>query len=222
MYLSKLEIDTSRRPGRLWLSNPHRVHQRLLMAFRDAPAGRVLYRIERLTRPPHILVQASCPAEWDAAFADHPVLASPPRQKEVRLEFSEGQRLRFLLRANPTKRLPSGRPGEKVDGKRVALYREEAQRAWLIRKGTRGGFRPLAFDVRPLGDSMSHKGPMKEGAALTHVAVEFEGILEVTDPQLFQSSLSDGIGPGKAYGFGLLSLASPVGWDSREDTGLTG
>jgi CRISPR system Cascade subunit CasE len=35
----------------------------------------------------------------------------------------------------------------------------------------------------------------------------FEGLIEVTDVDLFRQALVQGIGSGKAYGFGLLSIA---------------
>jgi len=42
---------------------------------------------------------------------------------------------------------------------------------------------------------------------MTFGAATFEGILEVTDAEKFRQSLKQGIGTGKAYGFGLLSVA---------------
>lgn len=45
---------------------------------------------------------------------------------------------------------------------------------------------------------------------LTFGAVIFEGLLEITDADKFKQALANGIGSGKAYGFGLLSVA-PAG-----------
>ncbi|MCW5968617.1 MAG: type I-E CRISPR-associated protein Cas6/Cse3/CasE [Blastocatellales bacterium] len=42
---------------------------------------------------------------------------------------------------------------------------------------------------------------------LTFGTVQFEGVLEVTDAEKFKQTLASGIGSGKAYGFGLLSIA---------------
>ena len=38
-------------------------------------------------------------------------------------------------------------------------------------------------------------------------SVRYDGILEITDPDKFRNTLLCGIGPGKAFGFGLLSVA---------------
>lgn len=45
---------------------------------------------------------------------------------------------------------------------------------------------------------------------ITFASVLFEGLLRVTNPDAFRSALEMGIGSGKAYGFGLLSIA-PAG-----------
>ena len=37
----------------------------------------------------------------------------------------------------------------------------------------------------------------------------FEGVLEVTDPDALRRALTHGIGRGKAYGCGLMTLARP-------------
>ena len=40
-----------------------------------------------------------------------------------------------------------------------------------------------------------------------HSAVEFQGVLVVTDPAKFHETFTRGIGPAKAFGFGLLVIA---------------
>jgi CRISPR system Cascade subunit CasE len=50
----------------------------------------------------------------------------------------------------------------------------------------------------------------RNGRSADHVTVAatlFEGVLKVTDVTKFATTLKDGIGRGKAYGCGLLSLA---------------
>ena len=39
------------------------------------------------------------------------------------------------------------------------------------------------------------------------LAVTYEGVLTVTDTELFCKALTEGIGRGKAYGMGLLTVA---------------
>ncbi|MEW6230411.1 MAG: type I-E CRISPR-associated protein Cas6/Cse3/CasE, partial [Bacillota bacterium] len=42
-------------------------------------------------------------------------------------------------------------------------------------------------------------------------SVRYDGVLRVKDPTLFKKALFGGIGPGKAFGFGLLSVAPYCG-----------
>ena len=46
----------------------------------------------------------------------------------------------------------------------------------------------------------------KDRMTLSHAGVRFDGVLEVTDPVSFAATLDSGIGSGKAFGFGLLSV----------------
>lgn len=197
MFLSCLDLDPSptRRLTRLWLANPYRIHQRLCLAFREP--GRVLFRMEE--RPNlRLLVQSPTEPDWGAAFADHPVLSSPPRCKPFDPAEAVGRRLRFRLRANPT---------VKREGCRHALVDEEDQHAWLIRKGEQGGFVPSTVAVRGGMMQVSSKGRHRGGDRQLHFAVEFEGLLRVVAADPFADAVRHGIGSGKAYGFGLLSLA---------------
>lgn len=49
----------------------------------------------------------------------------------------------------------------------------------------------------------AHRG----GAPVTLTRVTYNGILQVTDPAALRRALTGGIGPAKAYGCGLLTLA---------------
>lgn len=207
MFLSLLEIDSRAQMARTWLSNPYRVHQRLAMAFPGAPSGRVLFRIEDEWLPPRIIVQSQAEADWEAAFGQFAVLASHPQQKCLDVEVSAGEILRFRLLANPTKRLSAGCPGARVDGRRVGLLKEDEQRGWLERKAAGAGFAPLAVEVRPRSTIVSHKNPAKDRSRQSHLAVQFDGRLRVTDPDRLREALQSGIGTAKGYGFGMLSLA---------------
>jgi CRISPR system Cascade subunit CasE len=131
-----------------------------------------------------------------------------------------GMRLIFRLRANPTKRISDRTLGRAnaLLGKRVALLDEEEQFTWLARKGQDHGFRPVAPAARPelpnvrasaQGQDRGRR-PARGTAStmpLRFGAVLFSGQLEVTDRDAFLSALEHGIGSGKAFGFGLLSIA---------------
>ncbi len=140
------------------------------------------------------------------------------------LRIREGQTLSFRLRANPTKRI--ARRNDPMRGKRVELRSQDEQIDWLIRKGhgsgslSAGGFELLGddyagqqkelhnFRVRAYeeGKQVGRKTDGTTRLKTTHYAVLFEGLLRVIDSEDLLRSISRGIGPAKAYGFGLLSV----------------
>lgn len=89
---------------------------------------------------------------------------------------------------------------------------EDKLREWLIRKGHLNGFVVARVEIGPdpvtgdmqLGRKMDDaKNPLP----LAHKAIVYQGLLKVTDREQFVHALTNGIGSGKAYGFGLVSLA---------------
>lgn len=195
MYLARLRLNDSR-VALGWAANPYRVHQRLMMAYEGEP--RLLFRIEQAEGGAQILVQSHQPPRWDAAFAAFHVLRCPPEHKAFDPQLVAGRCYRFQLRANPT---------VKRDGKRLGLHKEEEQRAWLERKLADAGAALLGCQVLPQGLERAEKNPAKDANAHTHLAVLYEGVLQVRDPALLRAALEQGIGAAKGYGFGLLSLA---------------
>ena len=141
-------------------------------------------------------------------------------------KIQNGQILSFRLRVNPTKRI--AKHDDPMKGKRVELTRDDEQIDWLIRKGQErekgksGGFEILMKNIRDAKDverqvprvtvyrEGKQKGRKREagsGHVTTHLAVLFDGLLRVMDTDAFLETLACGIGPAKAFGFGLLSIA---------------
>ena len=138
--------------------------------------------------------------------------------------------LTFRLQANPTKRIGKNyqHPDEtkreeftrkfrdEKNRRRVSLNKDEDRIKWLERKGEEIGFRLADVSVAPIPNVASVQQGMLKGwhpdsdKPMTFGSVVFEGVLQVTDVEKFQGALKTGIGTGKAYGFGLLSVA-PAG-----------
>src|SRR5438552_1538063 len=129
IYLSRLELNTDQEEARRWIRDRYYIHQRLLDAWEDGQAGRVLYRLETDRQPPRVIVQSTGPADWERCLRGKPALLSAPAQKGLELALHPGQRLRFLLRANPTVRRgplrERGDGGDSEERTRVGLLREE-------------------------------------------------------------------------------------------------
>jgi CRISPR system Cascade subunit CasE len=214
MYLSRLILNPRNRRVQKEVADPYQMHRSLMSAFPDDLAEgdeRVLFRLETHSRTSALtlLVQSWTLPDWSwlaepgARGYLLPVGEPNPAVKSFDLDLAPGQVLAFRLRANPTVK----RKFESGDHKRVGLYGEEKQIEWLKRKGQQGGFRLLSArtsyqDVirgRIRRNGRTHK--------LQMLSVQFDGLLQVTDPDRLRESVQQGIGSGKALGFGLLSLA---------------
>lgn len=227
MFLSRLLLDPRDRTCRRDLADLQALHRRVMAAFpggasRDGRAAHgVLWRVEPAGRLGRLmlLVQSATPPDWSRLPDGY--LATPEEVKQIDEALAAirvGSRLQFRLVANPTRKIDtkSGLDGVRRNGRRVPLRGDEALLAWLVRKAQDAGF-SVADDptsaarrvvVRPLGDLIGWRGAGRMSAArLTFRGAAFDGILEVTDADRLREAIVAGIGPGKAYGYGLLSLA---------------
>lgn len=225
MFLSRLVLNVRESKVRRELSSPYEMHRTILSAGFDGipkdQIGRVLFRVDedRTSRMPSVaLVQTERQPDWLALPRGY--LYDPPEWKMFDPQFRAGQRLRFRLRANPTKRVASQNEtlGPKLAGKRVGLFLETDQVRWFLDKASDGGFTVpgdwegeesgpkspnFRMDVIPEGRVWNGKG----GFGGWFLAVRYEGVLVVSDPAAFRAAVVAGIGPAKGFGFGLLSVA---------------
>ncbi|MGA9750924.1 MAG: type I-E CRISPR-associated protein Cas6/Cse3/CasE [Acidobacteriota bacterium] len=168
-----------------------------------------LYRLD--PRPgcaPVIVVQSAAKPDWDYAFQNATfLLAAPPQLRSFDTTFVTDERLRFRLLANPTRKIDtkSGPDRKRRHGKRVPVAPERLLE-WLSRKGEAAGF---VLDEGSTSVQAGFIGWRKPGdsAGQKIRSVRFDGILTVSDSGLLGEALLHGLGPGKAFGFGLLSVA---------------
>lgn len=208
MYLSRLILDPRSRQVRSEVGNPYEMHRTIMSAFPETLSEdeRVLFRLDTDRRSGRLtlLVQSLGVPDWSWLAEPgeggylQPMGDSNPGIKSFQLRLAPGQRLVFRLRANPT---------VKRNGKRLGLLREEDQRNWLDRKAAHGGFKVLTADVRTEGLTKGAIRRPNKKHRLSMLAVRFDGVLQVADPERFQETIRQGIGSGKGLGFGLLSLA---------------
>jgi CRISPR system Cascade subunit CasE len=202
MFLSRVEIpwDLAR--------NPYDVHRRLWRLFpgeeketrRSADETRqgFLFRVEsyQTGRPLRILLQSR---QAPHSLPELQVLGT----REFHPQPASGQRLEFLLTANPVKTITDAqreaKPGKTAEKCRVPLIHEDEQRDWLKRKLLEAGD-VEAVSVLAHPPMFFRKG--RQGGKLA--TVTFEGVLRVFEPTALVSRLQNGIGPAKAFGCGLL------------------
>jgi CRISPR system Cascade subunit CasE len=203
MYLSKIHIPWQQ------AQNPYQLHQalwRLFPGFEDADRE-FLFRVEQQQKGIGAQVLLQSAMQPQSSEQSPAILA----QREYVLNVQNGQRLRFRLRANPIKTIKDGSKGSvEKKGKtftktvRVPLLHEEQQQAWLERKLQ--AFAQLeTLIVQP--EPVLYFRKVKEGRSGKIQTVMFDGVLMVTDAEVFNNQITKGIGPAKAFGCGLLSLA---------------
>ena len=124
--------------------------------------------------------------------------------REIVPNFLEHTHYRFALRANPTvKRVVRNESGErKKNGQRTAIYGPEQLNEWLQNKARQHGFAILNVEIgAPVTQRFRRKN--RQGK---HVCVDFRGTLQVKNRNHFKDVFQTGIGPAKAFGFGMLVL----------------
>lgn len=225
MYLSQLILNIEHVQARKDLASPYQLHKTLARAFPDRDSDHhrkrhgVLFRIDDPTRVSvPVLVQSSTEPDWSRLPTGYVLRTDGPKHFDP--TFAEGQALRFRLVANPVRRV-------RLDGKkhprRMPLVHPRAKEGietgyldWLERQANRHGF---TVDIGSVVDApfrLGRKRKMKHDPAeietipkakVGHFGVRFDGLLRVDNAQALGDAVRQGIGPAKAFGFGLLSLA---------------
>ncbi len=213
MYLSRLQLNSHSRL--IWqdvVDRPYKLHQLVMKAFPDGvtrAGANVLHRLEIDVGNAILLVQSEIKPNWDYIHHDLLPPASPfdllpnPAIREINdLELEEGRILQFRLTANPTiKKVRRDKNGKRLNSNRVPLKREEKQLVWLQNKGKLHGFIIHYAQISHMQKQSSKKHN------LTLFTVQFDGHLQIIDACKFSHAMKTGIGPAKAFGCGLLSIA---------------
>jgi len=142
--------------------------------------------------------------------------------KSITDDYFQHTRFRFSLLANPTRKVRSDKDGNLLkNSRRVAITHRENRETdrgqpqrgllnWLTDKGEAAGFAiPEPDDVKTAFRPTERLQPKKQSRAGILHGVDFQGVLEVNDASALQSAMAAGIGPARAFGFGLLCL-SPI------------
>lgn len=196
MFLSRLTLSPTFF-GRRLIGNPFVIHQ-MVEAACDGDV-RPLYRLERTAGSSVILVQSNVMPNWDHEAVDQRAFLSI-ETRPLSWKIEPGKRFVFRLAGNPTKR-------EKDGGKRRAILEPEGQVAWLKRKMEDAGVSVERVNLVSSWTQKSYRGiPRQDRQHASHVGVMFEGAIVVQDTDKFTAILKSGVGQGKAYGLGLLSI----------------
>lgn len=169
----------------------------------DAPRQRagLLYRLDETDTSSTLLVQATVldPARLPTGYGQAEVKSLAPMFTALR----KGLGVRFRIVLNPVKRERLTLEEKGKRGRIVPLSGADADQWWL-RRATEAGLdlhvlTPTTLEpVRPRG---------RDAPRMRHSLLRYDGTATVTDPDAVRAAVVHGIGRGKPYGAGLLSLA---------------
>lgn len=227
MFISRIQLNPRRRDAWRLLGSPQRMHAAVLASFVDPPVGdrdgepRVLWRLDKdgeryflyVVSPDapdfaHLAEQAGWPTTERGTVKPYDAFLG-------RLE--RGQRWAFRLSANPVRYVPSRDGGR---AKRSAHVTVAQQESWLLERAERFGFRVTTTETNgPEGQASIPDVAVTQRATynfgkngspgqVTLGVAQFDGRLEVVDAGLLRTAMCTGIGSAKAYGCGLLTLAT--------------
>ncbi|MFC7338391.1 type I-E CRISPR-associated protein Cas6/Cse3/CasE [Haloferula chungangensis] len=199
-----LPYETAAKRG---IHDPYHWHQRAWDAFpgREKDTRNFLTRIDQKEQGWQLLLLSSWHPERPDWCPDHPQNWGV---KAIADSFLTHDRYRFSIRANPViKRVQRNAAGERIrSNKREPLRTPGELLPWLERQAESHGFELIGTPRIDQTDHL-HFSRAKDQRHGVHHLVDFSGILRPIDPISFRQAFEDGIGPAKAFGFGMLCLS---------------
>lgn len=207
MYLTRVKLDISKRETQLALSASGRFHGAVERAF-EPKQNRNLWRIDKLRGEYYILIlseEVPNLKDFMEQFGDSKSSAETKEYDVLLNKITDQSVWRFRMVANPTHsvKTKSGR------GKVMAHVTPEHQMEWLKTKAAANGFELVDDNCFVLANEWKnfYKHARGKDMRVRLMLVSFEGILRVTDVDAFKNALISGIGRGKAYGAGMLTIS---------------
>lgn len=209
MYLSRIVLDLRHPSVRQALRDCNDMHRNLMQGFPtvqgEIPARNsagVLYRlVERRDGVSLLVTSDAVPDRQALGIRGYGLSADSPKDIS-RLEqvFVEGMALRFELLAAPCKK----QAGDQKNSRRMFLRSQGERMEWLSRKAQQHGFEII--EASENSNPINIEGTKRE-MRIHYEAVRFVGTLRILDRERFWQAYCTGIGPGKSYGMGMLTVA---------------
>ncbi len=215
MFFSRINLSKDAAgSSRYWSTfrSAYSLHQAIWELFADHPDRErdFLYHVKEEAKLPEVFTLSARPAEDKSGLWQ-------VESKEFAPMLSEGIRLGFLLRANPVRTREGKRHDVVMEEKKrlqaqgiprdqwplEAELVQESGEKWLKDRSEKAGFRLLM--VRADGYRQHEFSKAKGGHPVRFSTIDFNGVLEVSDPCLFfQDALCKGLGPAKGLGCGMM------------------
>ncbi|MEU9059181.1 type I-E CRISPR-associated protein Cas6/Cse3/CasE [Streptomyces sp. NPDC048430] len=169
----------------------------------DSPRSQagMLYRIEETDTTSTLLVQANRldPARLPAGYGQADIKSLTPMFTALR----KGLAVRYRIVLNPAKRERLTLEAKGKRGRIMPLAGADADQWWLRRAADSG----LQVHVLMPTNMPPIRPRTQNSDGMRHSLIRYDGTATVTDPDALHDAVLAGIGRGKPYGAGLLSLA---------------
>ncbi|MEV6527896.1 type I-E CRISPR-associated protein Cas6/Cse3/CasE [Longispora sp. NPDC051575] len=202
-WLTRLVPDPRSRSVASEIRDAVRLHKRVMTLVPDGLGDKarqqtgVLYRVDNDA----ILVQTGLPPDTStlpAGYQDRRVSDLTALLDALR----PGLFVRYRLAGNAVRRLgrntTAGRPGQAL-----SLKGHEAA-TWWAERAERCGLGLHTLDSVP---ETTMTGKRDEETRVLHAVTRYDGLAVITDPEALRNAITTGVGRGKSYGCGLLSIA---------------
>ena len=205
MYLSRAELDPTRRSTMTALVSPQKFHGAVESSFAGERQRR-LWRLDQLGEKLYLLLLSEEVPDLTGLCEQFGTGAAPETRDYTPLmeRVTPGSCWQFRLTANPT-RSQRDPADPQARGVLKPCYIEAEQEAWLRAQAEKHGFL-LPENGFVVTQKKTYHFRKNGTRPVTLLAVTYEGILQVTDPEAFRATLCEGLGRGKAYGLGLMTV----------------
>ena len=218
MYFSRVTLKLNRLPyvmqQKMQNSGLYAIHQWLWQLFPNQEKRCFLFREERIGKGyQYYLLSEIAPLTNHELF----LVETKPYQPKLTV----GMKLIFSLRANPVVFKNGKRSDVMMNAKYLAkqqgldneikIRQNEAAINWLIKQTESRGFSLSTTDGQQLDctvinytqEQFIKKSNLKP---ITYSSVDYQGVLTVTDVDLFLNTIYQGVGKSKGFGCGLFLL----------------
>lgn len=208
MYFSRIELDMRKRSTMKAISSPSLFHGAIESSF-EGERNRRLWRIDKLGGHTYLLVLSEDKPDFfnfaKQFCSEKSECPWQTKSYDMLLDkIEDGTKWHFRLVANPT----ISKKTEKKSSERGKIYAHITpyyQKKWLLDRCENNGFMVCEHDLY-VTQSVWKRFYKNGNKLISFLSVTYEGMLSITDSKKFKACLQDGIGRGKAYGMGLLTV----------------
>lgn len=216
VWLTRIVPDPRSRPAKHDTSGTGgaiHLHRRLMSLFPDdvGTAARarfgVLFRVEDTPTGAEILMQSTHEPDLGRLPTGYGSAVSRPLDPLLNA-LRAGLTVRFRCVANAIRK-PGATTRALYQLKPIVPLHGAAADEWWQRQAEAAGLKTLRLQSQSLDTVHGQRGGRgpKAEQRIRHARTRFDGTATINDPELLRAKITQGIGRGKPYGCGLLSIA---------------